>query len=312
MMPGPAIDATAGEVIALGEGVLYTLALRDGAVIAAVGLRSPGGMSSPRIDDQRQVYVGTNTTIHSYSAASDKLTWQYSSPVLAGFLDVPLALSDSAVFTAGWKLVGISHVLRAVPVAMIPRVLGDAWREFRDRPAGGGILASARAALMDMLFTRGLFMEQWIVAVGRRSGRLLWEQDLGVGAPVSRNTSGAPVVAGNAVVISSPVSGVVWAFDSRSGRPLWHRQLSSRHKGAVTIVGNDVIFGDARGDLNAINLQDGTPIGRCNAEASFSPTAPIMVGSTIIVATQDGWVHARPYTTLRRKFDLTGSHHCFK
>jgi hypothetical protein len=73
------------------------------------------------------------------------------------------------------------------------------------------------------------------------------------------------------------------------------------HKGAVTVIGEDVLFGDKSGQITLISLADGHLLGQCKTAGSFSVTAPILVGKTLIVPTRDGTVWAAPYAELRAR-----------
>jgi outer membrane protein assembly factor BamB len=141
----------------------------------------------------------------------------------------------------------------------------------------------------------------WVVAFNAVNGDTAWRRLLGTGPWLERNTSGTPAVAGGIVVVSSPIASSLHAFDARSGAPRWSMPLESQHKGAPTIVGEDVVLGDAAGRLSVRALRSGNLLGVCRFDAPFTVLAPLVVGQTILVATQDGWVYAEPYDQLRAR-----------
>ena len=144
-------------------------------------------------------------------------------------------------------------------------------------------------------------MRHWAVAFDAATGDTVWRNVLGAGPRFDRNTSGTPAVAGDIVVVSSPIAQSLHAFDARSGAKRWSVALDAQHKGAPTIVGEDVVLGDAAGRLSIRALQTGALLGVCRFYAPFTVLAPLVVGRTILIATQDGWVYAEPYDELRAR-----------
>ena len=290
MMPGPALDTLTNSVlVAGGDGILYAFEAATGAIRRQSGLTSPDAMSSPHIDAAEVLYLGAAGTLNSYSATSNERLWSYRARALGDFGDVPVALSDSIVFTTGTRHVGFWSAAKSLPIA---RFLELSREAHRTKPLSS---------------YRGWFREQALVAVRRADGRLIWQHPLGIGLEVPRNTSGTPVVVRDRVIVSSPVSRTVWTFDASSGRVLWSHRLRATHKGAVTVTGDDILAGDKNGDVTVLSLADGALVGRCRAAAGFTPFAPLVVGRTLFAATRDGWVYATPYDSLRRRVSRGGA-----
>jgi outer membrane protein assembly factor BamB len=285
MMPGAAIDTSANSIVAAGgDGLLLTLSLRDGSVIRSAGLGSADGMSSARVDEHGVVVIGAASTLESYSSRTGDVKWTFRpSGGIKAFGDVPVAVSHDAVFTTGTRNVGLRNAFHE-----------ESLKEFLSLVREGFEKEKIRTF-------RNWFHEQTLFAIDRNTGRVLWKQPLGIGLSVTRNQSGTPVLRGDRVVVSSPVSQTVLAFGSDDGRLLWKRRLSAMHKGAVTIVGDDIVLGDKDGRVILLRLADGALVGRCTAKGSFSVTAPVIVGKTFIAATRDGDVWATPYDSLRSR-----------
>jgi outer membrane protein assembly factor BamB len=283
-MPGPALDTISGSLLlAGGDGVLYQLAPTDGKVLSATGLRAADAMSSPRVLPDGSAIMAAGDVVVRYDIARGTFTWRFHPPLLRALGDVPVAVTDSTVFVTGTRTVGLRNAARVLPM-----------RDFLR-------LAAEAARTKHLSSYRGWYQEQWLIALNRRTGKQRWRRALGVGLQVPRNTAGSPVVAGGRVIVSSPVSLRVSAFSVRTGTLLWTHVSPASHKGAVTVVGHDVVYGDKTGQLHILRLVDGVEIGTCSAGGGFTPTAPIIVGHTIVLATRDGWVHATPYDSLRAR-----------
>ena len=139
----------------------------------------------------------------------------------------------------------------------------------------------------------------------------LWRKPLGIGLDVPRNASGMPVLVPPRVIVTSPMSRTLWVFDAATGRVLSRQELAAVHKGAVTAVGDDILLGDRKGNISLFRLPDGAPIGQCFAGSAFNVFGPRLVGKTLFVGTDDGWLHAVPYDSLRGRAVKGGARSCF-
>jgi outer membrane protein assembly factor BamB len=296
IMPAAAVDSVAESiVVAGGDSTIRTLDMRTGGVKNAGKLSGPVAMASPRIDQNGMVYLGAGASLVSYASRAGNFNWSFSPPDLVELGTPPVALADEIVFTEGTRHRGLLSAFRDLPFGHFLKLSREGQR-----------LSGGRLSTYPLWF-----QEQWLLAVDRRDGHLLWQRPLGVGLIVLRNNSGTPVVTGQRVIISSPVSQTVFAFDARSGRMIWRRRLDAMHIGAVTIVGTDVLLGDKQGNVTLLRVEDGEILGGCSAGAPFSPTAPLVVGRTLFAATRDGMVYATPYDSLRSRAVARRGMACF-
>lgn len=294
IMPAPALDTMTHVLLAAGGGgVLFELSLDSGREVHATGLRVVPAMSSPRITSDRSVIVGGFASILSYSLDRQAIIWTRRVAELNSLGDNPVALSDTVAFTAGCADYGFWKAARDLPFRTFMEMV---WKAYHTKK---------------LTRYRGWFGQQWLLAIDRHDGRELWRKPLGIGLGIERNTAGTPVVSGSRVIISSPVSRIVYAFDIGTGRELWRHALAAMHKGAVTVIGNDVLLGDRKGTVVLLDVRDGKPVGRCNAGGPFTVLAPVLVGRTLFTATKDGWVHAVPYDSLRGRAVRAGEKSCF-
>lgn len=296
IMPAPALDsATQTLVVAGGDGVIRMLDPVTGSVKSTAPLGSPNAMASPRIDDDGIVYLGADTSLFSFSTRTGRFNWTYRSPNLVEIGTPPPALTDTVVFTQGTQSLSVWQAFRELPFDRFVQFGREAYDLSDNR-------LSTHAKW---------FEEQWLLAIDRRDGHLLWQQPLGVGRIILRNNSGIPVVSDDQVFISSPVSRTISAFNAATGQPLWKQPLDAIHVGAVTVIDDDLVLGDRSGDIILLRDSDGARVGRCHVGAPFSPTAPLVVGKTMFAATRDGWVYATPYDSLRSRATRSAPASCF-
>jgi len=237
------------------------------------------------------VYFAAGRTLIRYSLESHALDWRIRMPPLLSLGDTPVALTDTVVFTSGYADVPLFEAFRHLSP-------GRFWS-----------LAKTAYHTRPWSFRDHWFSEQWIAAVDRRNGNLLWRQSLGVGLYVSRNASGTPVTSGKDVIISSPFSQQLHVFDAATGQRRWMHQLTDMHKGAVTVLNDEIFVGDRKGALTAFDVDDGQIKGQCMAGAPFTVLAPVLVGRTMLLTTKVGSVVAVPFDSVHAR--MTSKEKCF-
>lgn len=274
-------------------GGVWKIDLRTGRVVWRFA-STAGMMPSPAMLGDTVFAAGADGCIHTLASDDGRVlrSWctggmiEMSSPRL--ILDSMLVAGNATGSVLGFNT----------------RALDSAWRmrspplsHFGDPP----LAFDGTLAFITGYEVQGPNMRQMLVALDPASGERRWTRDLGTGAAVSRNTSGTPTVAGGLVIVSSPVSRTVHAFRADSGTPVWQHRLDAGHKGAVTIVGDDVLVGDARGRLIFLDRATGRVVGRCRFPSPFTVTQPILVGKTLLAPTEDGALYAEPFVELRAR-----------
>jgi outer membrane protein assembly factor BamB len=275
----------------LMPGGLWAFDLRTGRIKWKFA-SGAGIMPSPAVVGSIVFTGGADSCIHSVNARTGQQlhSWCTGSPIAMS----SLRIADSLVIVGNVS----GHVL-----AYNTRTFKEQWRRkwapidhIGDPPVafahGLAITTGTHTFVPDS-------QRHWVVAFNATNGDTVWRSVLGVGPRFERNTSGTPAVAGDMMVVSSPIAQTLHAFDARSGAKRWSMDVDSPLRGAPTIVGEDVVFGDAAGRLSIRELRTGKLLGVCRFSAPFTVFAPLVVGQTILVATQDGWLYAEPYAELR-------------
>jgi outer membrane protein assembly factor BamB len=122
------------------------------------------------------------------------------------------------------------------------------------------------------------------VSVDLNTGLVLWQQDMS-------SFSGLDVDANN-VYVTNDVGAVI-ALSRRGGVPVWRQEaLRLRDVTAPTRIGNAVVVGDFDGYLHWLDITDGSFIARVRAAHARITSAPLVVGDSIVVQSEDGSVSA--------------------
>ena len=132
-----------------------------------------------------------------------------------------------------------------------------------------------------------------LAALSLADGRLLWESH--VAAPTGQtelerltDMDADPVVA-DGVVYAVTFQGRVAAFELRTGRPLWQRDMSS-HAGMG--IGRRLLYvTDEQSHVWAFDRGTGASLWRQDGLARRRVTRPVEFGDYVVVADYEGYVH---------------------
>lgn len=254
-----------------GAGKLIALAPDSGELLWSLELPGWVSMSSPVIDDG-MLYVGALNAVVAVDLASHEIRWTFEEE--ASFTDVPPAISDGIV---------------VITAKASRRQLSKEQRQ-------------------QYSTQRGDF--HFIYAFDAESGKLLWRDLLGSGAPQDNNTSGAPAIANGHVYVGSPYTYSVFSYDLHSGQRAWEYPVGAKVKGAPAIANGKVLFGDTAGFLHLLDAKTGTPPSCENGRSAgklklggssnnskavaLAPGGPVVINDTVFVGSQDGFVYAVP------------------
>jgi outer membrane protein assembly factor BamB len=293
----------------------------DGASnIAGAGLAYANG---------RIVATTTYGNVVSMDAATGKIAWQKQLP--APFRSSPFIADDKIYVTAltntlyelnfadgtsGWShtgiqenasFLGMASPTQAEDLIIVPYSSGEVFglRKINGRLAWEENLASTRSggalpAMADIQGepvidgTRALIASHSgrIVALDTRSGRTVWETDVG--------SVQTPWVAGNSIFIVTPENQLV-AMARDDGRVRWSAELpryldpddkteTMSWVGPV-LAGGKLWIASSEGEVKGLNPMDGKELTRFSVDGPVY-LAPIAVGGSLYVLTDRGTLYA--------------------
>jgi outer membrane protein assembly factor BamB len=122
------------------------------------------------------------------------------------------------------------------------------------------------------------------VGIDLRTGQVIWQQEVS-------SFAGLGVDANNVYVTDE--FGTVAAYDRRRGAPVWRQEdLRLRDVTAPTRFGNLLVVGDFEGYLHWLDPEDGRFRARERAGSDRITGAPLVLGQTLYVQSDDGSVAA--------------------
>lgn len=94
-------------------------------------------------------------------------------------------------------------------------------------------------------------------------------------------------------VFAADASDRISAWRAASGEPAWTQEsLLYRGLTAPLSVGRTVVFGDVEGQVHFLSREDGKPLLRVPTDGSAIVSRPVAVGTTLLVMTRSGGLHA--------------------
>ncbi|MES1953658.1 PQQ-binding-like beta-propeller repeat protein [Salinisphaera hydrothermalis] len=139
-----------------------------------------------------------------------------------------------------------------------------------------------------------------LFAYDAASGKLLWQADLGTGGPVKNNRSGAPTIANGEVVVGSPTSKQLAAFDLKTGHKRWSLDTGAI-KAPPVIHDGRVYATTTKAQLLVVDAASGRLLHQLRlGDQPLAPAGPVLAGRDLIVPSQDHHVYIVPLAYLEQ------------
>ena len=136
------------------------------------------------------------------------------------------------------------------------------------------------------------------LGVNVHNGRIIWSTILGSGKIPPRNKDAVPMIHKGIIYTGSPVTKKGYAINLKTGHILWSKKLI-RMKAAPVILGYKVYFPTGNGTIFVLNKNNGNIISKYNAHnGGYGPQDAVIIGKTMIIGTNFGWINAIPLSAL--------------
>lgn len=237
-------------------------------------------LTTPLVAGARVFALSTDRTVSAFDAASGQRLWQQQRSSDALVLAQPgllMAVGDTLVAGVGGRLVGFNALTGQtrweVPIA-VARGTNEVER-LVDIVTG--------ATRVDASVCVRSFQTA-VACVDAASGRLAW----------SRPAAGATGLGGNeSIVVGTEKDSRLTVWNRRTGEVSWSSDaLLWRALGTPLVLGQSLAVGDGTGQLHFLATADGSTLNRVSTDGSPIVGAPVLVGKTLVVATQKGGVFA--------------------
>ena len=237
-------------------------------------------LTAPLVAGGRVFVLSGDRSISAFDGASGRRLWQQQrtgEPLILGQAGLLMAVGDTLVVGLGGRLVGLNPQNGStrwdVAVANV-RGTNEVER-LADIVAGSSRLGS-------VVCVRAF--QSAVGCVDAANGRLLW----------TRTANGYTGLGGDdSVVAGTEADGRLRAWQRGSGEVLWTSEnFRFRGLGAPVVWSGKLVFGDSAGLVHLVGLRDGALVNRLSTDDSGVALRPLVLGSTVVVATQRGGLYA--------------------
>ncbi len=268
-----------GKVAAVVTRANEVVALSDGKVLWREKLPAQA-YTAPLVAGERVFVLAADRSVTAFDGQTGRRLWNQSrpgEPLVLRQAGVLLAVGDTLVAGQGGRMAGLNpsngSIRWEAPIAT-PRGTNDVERLVdlvgRASRVGNSVCARAFSAAVGC------------VDAGR--GTVAW----------AKPANGAEGVSGDdRFVIGTESDGRVIAWRRDNGDRAWvHDKLLYRGLSTPLVVGSSVAVGDNTGLLHVLSRDDGSLRTRVSTDGSAVAAAPVVAGTTLVVVTRSGGVHA--------------------
>lgn len=242
-------------------------------------LKSPV-QTAPLVAGERVFVLGVDRAVLGFDALDGRHLWELRRPGDALLLSQPgglLAWKDTLVVGQGPRLAGVDPVkgvLHWEANVANPRGTNEVER------LADVVAPVTRAG--DLICARAF--QSAVGCVNAQRGVQAW----------SRSSSGALGVGGDArSVVGIDSADRITAWHTGNGEVLWTSDVFQHRKLTAPLVFGDVVVaGDFEGYLHFLDRATGKTRLRLRAGSAAIVTAPVVLGTTMLVVSKDGGVHA--------------------
>lgn len=273
---GVGSDGRFAAVVTRGNEVVL---LDAGKLLWRKTLKTPV-TTAPLVAGERVFVMTVDRVVHAFDALDGRRLWELRRPGDALTLaqaGVLTSFQDTLVVGQGARMAGVDSLKGTV-----------LWEASVANPRGTNeverladlVAPSVRTG--DLVCARAFQSAVGCVSADR--GTALW----------SRNVGGTQGVGGDAqLIVAADGSDRITAWATRNGDVQWTaEQFMHRKLSAPLVQGPTIVFGDFEGQLHFISRENGKTQLRLPTDGSPIVGAPVLSGTTLLVATRNGGLFA--------------------
>lgn len=273
---GVGSDGRFAAVVTRGNEVVL---LDAGKVLWRKALKTPV-TTAPLVAGERVFVLTVDRVVHAFDALDGRRLWELRRPGDA------LTLAQAGVLTSYKDTLVVGQGARMAGVDPLKGSLQ--WEASVANPRGTNEVERLADLIAPALRTGELIcaraFQSAVACINADRGITLW----------SRNVGGSQGVGGDAqLVVAADASDRITAWNTRNGDVQWTaEQFLNRKLSAPLVQGPTIVFGDFEGQLHFVSRETGKTQLRLPTDGSPIVGAPVLAGSTLLVATRNGGLFA--------------------
>lgn len=236
--------------------------------------------TAPFVAGERVFVMGVDRAVHAFDLLDGKRIWTHQRSGEALTLaqaGVIASFKDTLLVGQGAMLVGLDPTTGSVR-----------WETALTSPRGTNEVERLNDLVGPVLRLGDVFcaraFQTAVGCIAANNATLKW----------SRLAGGQQAVGGDAdVLVGADASDRITAWRSTSGDIVWTNEtMLYRGLSAPVVVGKTVVFGDTEGQIHFLDRDTGQAVLRLPTDGSPIVVAPVLSGSTVLVATRNGGIFA--------------------
>lgn len=237
-------------------------------------------LTAPLVAGERVFVLRADRGVQAFDALDGRPLWTYQRPGEA------LLLAQGGVLSAYRNLLIVGQGSRLAALDPLRGTLR--WETAVATPRGTNEVERLSELVGPVLRTGDtLCARAFQAAVGcvdAARGVLTW----------SRPSAGATAISGDAdLLVGADATGRIATWRTPTGDVAWtHDRLLYRELSAPLLVGPVLVIGDLEGQVHFLARQDGATLQRLPTDGTPVVGAPVLSGTTVLVATRGGGLHA--------------------
>jgi len=273
---GVGSDGRFAAVVTRGNEVVL---LDAGKVLWRKSLKTPV-TTAPLVAGERVFVLTVDRVVHAFDALDGRRLWELRRPGDA------LTLAQAGVITSYKDTLVVGQGARMAGVDPLKGSLQ--WEASVANPRGTNEVERLADLIAPAVRTGELIcaraFQSAVACINADRGTTLW----------SRNVGGSQGVGGDAqLVVAADASDRITAWNTRNGDVQWTaEQFLNRKLSAPLVQGPTIVFGDFEGQLHFISRETGKTQLRLPTDGSPIVGAPVLAGTTLLVATRNGGLFA--------------------
>lgn len=265
-----------GMVVVAGpDGDVVALRAEDGSEVWRTNVVGES-LAAPQIRNEVVVVYTINGILRALSALDGSELWsiEQSSPALT------LRGSATPLIVGASVVAGFDNG-RLIAVSLADGV--TEWEAMMSPPSGRSDLERLAdvdgymATVGQDIYAAGY--QGRVASLAAESGQILWAREISTYAGIAADWNNVYIVADNGELIAL----------RRNGSDLWRQDaLLRRNPTAPVAFNNTVVVGDFEGYVHFFSNEDGKTVARMRAGNGIFSGAPVVVGTRLIVQSEDG------------------------
>lgn len=237
-------------------------------------------LTAPLVAGERVFVLRVDRAVQAFDALDGRALWNWQRPGEA------LTLAQAGVIAPYRNLLLVGQGPRLV--ALDPLRGNPRWESAIATPRGTNEVERLAELIGPLLRTGDTVcaraFQSAVGCVDASRGVLLW----------SRPSSGATPVGGDAeLVLGADASGRLSAWRTAGGEVAWtNERLLYRELGAPLLAGSVIVVSDLEGQVHFLSRQGGATQLRLATDGTPPVGAPVLSGTTVLVATRGGGLFA--------------------